>query len=73
MLLNSEVQFGLENNQRAFGRISLSLHGKATNESLQGDRGCASFEVREAQNLLQKMTEEYEQIWMDDYVICVPG
>lgn len=43
--LNDEVQIGLEINQRAGGKIALSVHGQTTNEQYM-ETGWTSFEAQ---------------------------
>ena len=66
LCLKSEIQSGLEINQRAVGRLALGAHGKTTNEAVQGDMGWASFEVREAQSKIgfeERLRNMDDQRW----------
>ena len=48
LCMRSEIQAGLEIQQRSVGRLALGAHGNTPNEGVQGDMGWASFESREA-------------------------
>lgn len=64
--VKSEIQSGLEVNQRAVGRLALGAHSKTTNEAVQGDMGWASFEVREAQSKIcfeERLRNMDDQRW----------
>ena len=47
--MKSEVQSGLDMNQRTVGHLELGTHGKTTNESAKGNMAWARNEVTEAQ------------------------
>ena len=51
--MRSEVQSGMDINQRTVGRLALGAHGKTTNEAVKGDMGWAGFEAREAQSKIR--------------------
>ena len=51
--MRSEVQSGVDVNQRTVGRLALGAHGKTTNEAVKGDMGWAGIEAREAQSKMR--------------------
>lgn len=66
LCMRSEIQAGLEIQQRSVGRLALGAHGNTPNEGVQGDMGWTSFECREAIskiNFEQRLAEMEDTRW----------